>query len=137
MNNSLSEDYQKYLIEFFKHVLQKKKTLITLFSALPPPILPPFCPLFASLVNILQSDVMLYIIRTILHWAVEHNGYAWSESMLQRVGLKTFIIYMFCSKSQNTFVSTYTQKIQDKCSVSYLNLKYIVTAFVSANKIQA
>ncbi|XP_027991491.2 E3 ubiquitin-protein ligase UBR2 isoform X1 [Eptesicus fuscus] len=54
-------------------------------TALPPPILPPFCPLFASLVNILQSDVMLYIIRTILHWAVEHNGYAWSESMLQRV----------------------------------------------------
>ncbi|XP_036174018.1 E3 ubiquitin-protein ligase UBR2 isoform X9 [Myotis myotis] len=54
-------------------------------TALPPPVLPPFCPLFASLVNILQSDVMLYIIRTILHWAVEHNGYAWSESMLQRV----------------------------------------------------
>lgn len=37
---------------------------------------------------------MLCIMRTILQWAVEHNGYAWSESMLQRVGLKTFIIYM-------------------------------------------
>ncbi|XP_058518892.1 E3 ubiquitin-protein ligase UBR2 isoform X5 [Ochotona princeps] len=54
-------------------------------TALPPPVLPPFCPLFASLVNILQSDVMLCIMRTILQWAVEHNGYAWSESMLQRV----------------------------------------------------
>ncbi|GAB5571520.1 E3 ubiquitin-protein ligase UBR2 isoform X3 [Prionailurus iriomotensis] len=53
-------------------------------TALPPPVLPPFCPLFASLVNILQSDVMLCIMRTILQWAVEHNGYAWSESMLQR-----------------------------------------------------
>uniref|UniRef100_A0A8C0KC20 E3 ubiquitin-protein ligase n=1 Tax=Canis lupus dingo TaxID=286419 RepID=A0A8C0KC20_CANLU len=54
-------------------------------SSLPPPVLPPFCPLFASLVNILQSDVMLCIMRTVLQWAVEHNGYAWSESMLQRV----------------------------------------------------
>uniref|UniRef100_A0A2K5WXM9 E3 ubiquitin-protein ligase n=1 Tax=Macaca fascicularis TaxID=9541 RepID=A0A2K5WXM9_MACFA len=54
-------------------------------TALPPPVLPPFCPLFASLVNILQSDVMLCIMGTILQWAVEHNGYAWSESMLQRV----------------------------------------------------
>ncbi|OXB61981.1 hypothetical protein ASZ78_002626 [Callipepla squamata] len=53
-------------------------------TALPPPALPPFCPLFASLVNILQSDVMLCIMGTILQWAVEHNGYAWSESMLQR-----------------------------------------------------
>ncbi|XP_045150705.1 E3 ubiquitin-protein ligase UBR2 [Echinops telfairi] len=54
-------------------------------TALPPPVLPPFCPLFASLVNILQSDVMLCIMGTILRWAVEHHGYAWSESMLQRV----------------------------------------------------
>uniref|UniRef100_F1RUT9 E3 ubiquitin-protein ligase n=1 Tax=Sus scrofa TaxID=9823 RepID=F1RUT9_PIG len=54
-------------------------------TALPPPVLPPFCPLFASLVNILQSDVMLLIMRTILQWTVEHSGYAWSESMLQRV----------------------------------------------------
>lgn len=54
-------------------------------TALPPPALPPFCPLFGSLVNILQCDVMLYIMGTILQWAVEHHGSAWSESMLQRV----------------------------------------------------
>ncbi|KAG8443710.1 hypothetical protein GDO86_009037 [Hymenochirus boettgeri] len=54
-------------------------------TALPPPVLPPFCPLFASLINILQSDVMLCIMGTILQWSVEPNGYAWSESMLQRV----------------------------------------------------
>ncbi|XP_060018882.1 E3 ubiquitin-protein ligase UBR2 isoform X5 [Lagenorhynchus albirostris] len=54
-------------------------------TALPPPVLPPFCPLFASLVNILQSDVMLLIMRTVLQWTVEHNGHVWSESMLQRV----------------------------------------------------
>uniref|UniRef100_A0A8C6VFG7 E3 ubiquitin-protein ligase n=1 Tax=Naja naja TaxID=35670 RepID=A0A8C6VFG7_NAJNA len=39
----------------------------------------------AFLINILQCDVMLCLMRTILQWAVEHNGYAWSESMLQRV----------------------------------------------------
>ncbi|KAM4694775.1 LOW QUALITY PROTEIN: E3 ubiquitin-protein ligase UBR2 [Discoglossus pictus] len=54
-------------------------------TALPPPVLPVFCPLFASLNNILQSDVMLCIMSTVLQWAVEPNGYAWSESMLQRV----------------------------------------------------
>lgn len=54
-------------------------------TALPPPALPPFCPLFASLVNLLQSDVMLYIMGTILRWAIEHHGSVWSESMLQRV----------------------------------------------------
>ncbi|KAL8185338.1 UNVERIFIED_CONTAM: E3 ubiquitin-protein ligase ubr2, partial [Gekko kuhli] len=54
-------------------------------TALPPPVLPPFCPLFESLTNILQCDVMLCIMKTILQWAIEHNGYAWSESMLQRV----------------------------------------------------
>ncbi|XP_067844935.1 E3 ubiquitin-protein ligase UBR2 isoform X3 [Heptranchias perlo] len=54
-------------------------------TALPPPVLPHFCPLFASLVNILQSDVFLYILRTVLQWVVEPNGHAWTESMLQRV----------------------------------------------------
>ncbi|XP_048391608.1 E3 ubiquitin-protein ligase UBR2 isoform X2 [Stegostoma tigrinum] len=53
--------------------------------ALPPPVLPHFCPLFASLVNILQSDVFVYILRTVLQWIVEPNGHAWTESMLQRV----------------------------------------------------
>ncbi|XP_048457289.1 E3 ubiquitin-protein ligase UBR2 [Rhincodon typus] len=53
--------------------------------ALPPPVLPHFCPLFASLVNVLQSDVFVYILRTVLQWVVEPNGHAWTESMLQRV----------------------------------------------------
>uniref|UniRef100_A0A8C8BDV7 E3 ubiquitin-protein ligase n=1 Tax=Otus sunia TaxID=257818 RepID=A0A8C8BDV7_9STRI len=70
-------------------------------TALPPPALPPFCPLFASLVNILQSDVMLCIMGTILQWAVEHNGYAWSESMLQRV---CFLIYNYAyTKGRNMY----------------------------------
>ncbi|KAJ8248270.1 hypothetical protein GJAV_G00240210 [Gymnothorax javanicus] len=54
-------------------------------SALPPPVLPPFCPLFASLVNLLQSDVLLGMLGAVLQWAVEPSGGHWSESMLQRV----------------------------------------------------
>ncbi|XP_060728093.1 E3 ubiquitin-protein ligase UBR2 isoform X4 [Tachysurus vachellii] len=53
--------------------------------ALPPPALPPFCPLFASLVNILQCDVLLGMVGAVLQWAVEPSGGHWSESMLQRV----------------------------------------------------
>ncbi|KAK2505994.1 hypothetical protein MC885_004864 [Smutsia gigantea] len=114
-------------------------------TALPPPVLPPFCPLFASLVNILQSDVMLCIMRTILQWAVEHNGYAWSESMLQRVGLKTFIIYMlmvfFLSKNNKPKYSCkylYTEN-RTKCTmrilfvISYKNM-YLTFVLLKVTK---
>ncbi|KAM9476389.1 E3 ubiquitin-protein ligase UBR2 isoform 2-T2 [Clarias gariepinus] len=53
--------------------------------ALPPPALPSFCPLFASLVNILQCDVLLGMLGAVLQWAIEPSGGHWSESMLQRV----------------------------------------------------
>ncbi|KAG2467425.1 UBR2 ligase, partial [Polypterus senegalus] len=55
-----------------------------LFPALPPPELPPFCPLYASLVNLLQCDVFLGILSSILQWALEPNSCSWTESMLQR-----------------------------------------------------
>lgn len=54
-------------------------------SVLPPPVLPRFCPLFASLVNMLQCDVLLGILGAVLQWAMEPSGGHWSESMLQRV----------------------------------------------------
>uniref|UniRef100_A0A671L712 E3 ubiquitin-protein ligase n=1 Tax=Sinocyclocheilus anshuiensis TaxID=1608454 RepID=A0A671L712_9TELE len=54
---------------------------------LPPPVLPRFSPLFASLVNILQCDVLLGILGAVLQWAMEPSGGHWSESMLQRVRL--------------------------------------------------
>uniref|UniRef100_A0A8C5KN28 E3 ubiquitin-protein ligase n=1 Tax=Jaculus jaculus TaxID=51337 RepID=A0A8C5KN28_JACJA len=86
-------------------------------SALPPPVLPPFCPLFASLVNILQSDVMLYIMGTILRWAVERHGYAWSESMLQRVlhligmALQEEKQHLENAVEEHVLTFTFTQKI--------------------------
>ncbi|KAM9847822.1 E3 ubiquitin-protein ligase UBR2 [Aulostomus maculatus] len=54
-------------------------------TALPPPVPPPLFPLFASLVNLLQCDVLLAIEGAVLQWAVEPSGGAWTESMLQRV----------------------------------------------------
>ncbi|XP_055358375.1 E3 ubiquitin-protein ligase UBR2 isoform X3 [Betta splendens] len=54
-------------------------------TALPPPPPPPLCPLFASLVNLLQCDVLLAMEGAVLQWAVEPSGGGWTESMLQRV----------------------------------------------------
>ncbi|KAM5262884.1 E3 ubiquitin-protein ligase UBR2 [Ctenodactylus gundi] len=86
-------------------------------TALPPPVLPPFCPLFASLVNILQSDVMLCIMGTVLQWAVGHNGYAWSEAMLQRVlhligmALQEEKQHLENATEEHVVTFTFTQKI--------------------------
>ncbi|XP_041922734.1 E3 ubiquitin-protein ligase UBR2 isoform X4 [Alosa sapidissima] len=54
-------------------------------TALPPPVLPQFCALFGSLVKLLQCDVLLSILHTVLQWSLETSGGHWSESMLQRV----------------------------------------------------
>uniref|UniRef100_A0A1A8MWJ8 E3 ubiquitin-protein ligase n=1 Tax=Nothobranchius pienaari TaxID=704102 RepID=A0A1A8MWJ8_9TELE len=54
-------------------------------TALPPPLPPPLCPLFASLVNLLQCDVLLAVQGAVLQWAMEPSGGSWTESMLQRV----------------------------------------------------
>ncbi|KAI3362884.1 hypothetical protein L3Q82_001922 [Scortum barcoo] len=53
-------------------------------TALPPPIPPPLCPLFGSLVNLLQCDVLLAVEGAVLQWAMEPSGGGWTESMLQR-----------------------------------------------------
>uniref|UniRef100_A0A8C3G3V9 E3 ubiquitin-protein ligase n=1 Tax=Cyclopterus lumpus TaxID=8103 RepID=A0A8C3G3V9_CYCLU len=52
---------------------------------LPPPSPPLLCPLFGSLVNLLQCDVLLAVEGAVLQWAVEPSGGGWTESMLQRV----------------------------------------------------
>ncbi|XP_041866018.1 E3 ubiquitin-protein ligase UBR2 isoform X2 [Melanotaenia boesemani] len=54
-------------------------------TALPPPVPPQLCPLFGSLVNLLQCDVLLAVEGAVLQWAVEPGGGGWTESMLQRV----------------------------------------------------
>lgn len=56
-----------------------------LCAALPPPTPPPLCPLFGSLVNLLQCDVLLAVEGAVLQWAGEPSGGSWTDSMLQRV----------------------------------------------------
>ncbi|KAM6915827.1 E3 ubiquitin-protein ligase UBR2 [Xenentodon cancila] len=54
-------------------------------TALPPPLPPPLCHLFGSLVNLLQCDVLLAVEGAVLQWSMEPGGGSWTESMLQRV----------------------------------------------------
>uniref|UniRef100_A0A8C1UEU4 E3 ubiquitin-protein ligase n=1 Tax=Cyprinus carpio TaxID=7962 RepID=A0A8C1UEU4_CYPCA len=68
-----------------------KVIFLCVVIVLPPPVLPRFCPLFASLVNILQCDVLLGILGAVLQWAMEPSGGHWSESMLQRVCVCVFV----------------------------------------------
>lgn len=57
------------------------------FLALPPPPPPDFCPAFSNVVKILNCDVMMHILRTILQRAVELETHLWTEAMIQMVWL--------------------------------------------------
>jgi len=57
------------------------------FLALPPPPPPDFCPAFSNVVRILNCDVMMHILRTILQRAVELETHLWTEAMIQMVWL--------------------------------------------------
>uniref|UniRef100_A0A8C4R8F1 E3 ubiquitin-protein ligase n=1 Tax=Eptatretus burgeri TaxID=7764 RepID=A0A8C4R8F1_EPTBU len=51
----------------------------------PPPEMPPLLPMFASLENLLQADVLNCVLGTILHWVQDPRCQAWTEAMLQKV----------------------------------------------------
>ncbi|KAB1277145.1 E3 ubiquitin-protein ligase UBR1 [Camelus dromedarius] len=51
--------------------------------ALPPPPPPEFCPAFSRVVNLLNCDIMMYILRTIFERAVDTDSNLWTEGMLQ------------------------------------------------------
>lgn len=53
--------------------------------ALPPPPPPEFCPAFSKVVNLLNCDIMMYILRTIFERAVDIDSNLWTEGMLQMV----------------------------------------------------
>ena len=55
--------------------------------ALPPPPPPEFCPAFSKVINLLNCDVMMYILRTIFERAVDTDSNLWTEGMLQMVCL--------------------------------------------------
>ncbi|XP_056332671.1 E3 ubiquitin-protein ligase UBR1 [Danio aesculapii] len=53
-------------------------------KALRPPVPPPFCPAFSSIVNLLCCDVFIHVLRRILQKAVEDRSNQWTEPMIQR-----------------------------------------------------
>ncbi|XP_066525852.1 E3 ubiquitin-protein ligase UBR1 isoform X2 [Hoplias malabaricus] len=53
-------------------------------KALRPPIPPPFCPAFSSIVQLLCCDVFIHVLRRVLQRAVDERSALWSEAMIQR-----------------------------------------------------
>ncbi|KAM4624786.1 E3 ubiquitin-protein ligase UBR1 [Polymixia lowei] len=53
-------------------------------KALRPPVPPPFCPAFSSIVCLLSCDVLIHILRRVLQRAVEDRATQWTEAMIQR-----------------------------------------------------
>lgn len=53
--------------------------------ALPPPPPPEFCPAFSKVINLLNCDIMMYILRTIFERALDTDSNLWTEGMLQMV----------------------------------------------------
>lgn len=54
-------------------------------QALPPPVPPKFKPQFYPIVNLLQCDVMIYLIELVLSRAAAMKYRAFSETQLERV----------------------------------------------------
>ncbi|XP_043930148.1 E3 ubiquitin-protein ligase UBR1 [Protopterus annectens] len=54
-------------------------------EAFPPPVPPKFCPAFSDIVKILNCDVMIHIIKTILRKTVRMRETLWNEAIIQRI----------------------------------------------------
>ncbi|MGH0161056.1 UNVERIFIED_CONTAM: hypothetical protein FKN15_049756 [Acipenser sinensis] len=64
---------------------KKRRKLENSGKALPPPEPPEFFPAFVNIVNVLNCDVLIHVLRTVLRRAVETSGKLWTEAMIQRV----------------------------------------------------
>ncbi|XP_061156540.1 E3 ubiquitin-protein ligase UBR1 isoform X3 [Syngnathus typhle] len=53
-------------------------------KALHPPVPPPFCPAFSSVVRLLCCDIFIHILRRVLQRAAEEKSTHWTEIMIQR-----------------------------------------------------
>ncbi|XP_064318493.1 E3 ubiquitin-protein ligase UBR1 isoform X2 [Phalacrocorax carbo] len=68
-----------------EHTQKKRRKQENRDEALPPPPPPDFSPAFSNVVRILNCDVMMHILRTILQRAVELETHLWTEAMIQMV----------------------------------------------------
>ncbi|KAL7380104.1 hypothetical protein ABVT39_011811 [Epinephelus coioides] len=53
-------------------------------KALRPPVPPPFCPNFSSIVRLLCCDIIIHVLRRVLQRAAEDRSTHWTEAMIQR-----------------------------------------------------
>ncbi|CAB1330943.1 unnamed protein product [Coregonus sp. 'balchen'] len=63
---------------------KKRRTQEGCDKALRPPVPPPFCPAFSSIVGLLCCDILIHILRRVLQRAVEDRATYWTEAMIQR-----------------------------------------------------
>ncbi|KAF4787924.1 ubiquitin protein ligase E3 component n-recognin 1 [Turdus rufiventris] len=68
-----------------EHTQKKRRKQENRDEALPPPPPPDFSPAFSNVVRILNCDVMMHILRTLLQRAVELETHLWTEAMIQMV----------------------------------------------------
>ncbi|XP_069714258.1 E3 ubiquitin-protein ligase UBR1 isoform X4 [Phaenicophaeus curvirostris] len=66
-----------------EHTQKKRRKQENRDEALPPPPPPDFSPAFSNVVRILNCDIMMHILRTILQRAVELETHLWTEAMIQ------------------------------------------------------
>uniref|UniRef100_A0A2K6EIX3 E3 ubiquitin-protein ligase n=1 Tax=Propithecus coquereli TaxID=379532 RepID=A0A2K6EIX3_PROCO len=84
------KDFNMYFYHYSKtqhskaeHMQKKRRKQENKDEALPPPPPPEFCPAFSKVVNLLNCDIMMYILRTIFERALDTDSNLWTEGMLQ------------------------------------------------------
>ncbi|KAL1785370.1 E3 ubiquitin-protein ligase UBR1 [Sigmodon hispidus] len=84
------KDFNTYFYHYSKtqhskaeHMQKKRRKQENKDEALPPPPPPEFCPAFSKVINLLNCDIMMYILRTIFERAVDTDSNLWTEGMLQ------------------------------------------------------
>ncbi|XP_062973720.1 E3 ubiquitin-protein ligase UBR1 isoform X2 [Elgaria multicarinata webbii] len=68
-----------------EHMEKKRRVQENRDEALPPPPPPEFSAAFKNVVKVLNSDIMMHILRTVLQRALELESHLWTEPMIQMV----------------------------------------------------
>ncbi|XP_053127258.1 E3 ubiquitin-protein ligase UBR1 isoform X2 [Hemicordylus capensis] len=68
-----------------EHMQKKRRVQENRDEALPPPPPPEFSAAFRNVVKILNCDIMMHILRTVLQRALELESHLWTEAMVQMV----------------------------------------------------
>uniref|UniRef100_A0A8D2KUZ5 E3 ubiquitin-protein ligase n=1 Tax=Varanus komodoensis TaxID=61221 RepID=A0A8D2KUZ5_VARKO len=86
------ECFKEYNI-FFYHYRKPQHSKVRNYNiyneTLPPPPPPEFSTAFGNVVKILNSDIMMHILRTVLQRPLDLENHLWTELMIQMVCLQT------------------------------------------------